>query len=133
MSKYMTKQREALLGFLAEHHDESFSARQIAESLNGDKISISAVYRNLSALEEDGKLRRVIKGGGREVFYQYADCEECKECLHLSCKKCGKTYHMSAQGADMLMNSVAAQEKFFIDKVGTVLYGVCEKCRNSRK
>lgn len=133
MSKYMTKQREVLLGFLAEHPDESFSARQIAKELKDDKISVSAVYRNLSALEEDGKLRRVMQGTGREVFYQYADCDVCKECLHLSCKMCGKTYHMSTKGADMLMNNVAAQEKFFIDKVETVLYGVCEKCKASQK
>ena len=133
MSKYMTKQREVLLGFLSEHPDESFSARQIAERLKDDKISVSAVYRNLSALEEDGKLRRVMQGTGREVFYQYADCDACKECLHLSCKKCGKTYHMSTQGADMLMNNVASQEKFFIDKVETVLYGICEKCKATQK
>ena len=59
MPKYMTKQRKALLSFLSAHADEKLSARQIAQTLSGEGISISAVYRNLSALEQEGKIRRV--------------------------------------------------------------------------
>lgn len=83
MPKYMTKQRKALLSFLSAHADEELSARQIAQTLSGEGISISAVYRNLSALEQEGKIRRVSKNGSREVFYQYTDCTACKNCLHL--------------------------------------------------
>ncbi len=128
MSKYMTKQREALLEFLRSHIDESFSAKQIADALKSEQISVSAVYRNLSALEAEGKLRRVVSGNGREVNYQYSDDEGCRECLHMSCKKCGKTFHMSADGAALLIGNVAMRENFRIDKVETVLYGVCENC-----
>lgn len=63
MPKYMTKQRKALLSFLSAHADEELSARQIAQTLSGEGISISAVYRNLSALEQEGKIRRVSKNG----------------------------------------------------------------------
>ena len=92
--KYMTKQRKALLRYLSQHADETLSAKQIEAALSGEGISISAVYRNLSELEREGKIRRVNQSGSREVFYQYTDGAHCRECLHLSCEKCGKTYHM---------------------------------------
>lgn len=130
MPKYMTKQRKILLEYLSLHADEKLSAKQMAEDLNSRGISASAVYRNLSDLEKEGKIRRVNQSGSREVFYQYTDGELCKDCLHLSCEKCGKTYHMNSQGAQMLVQNLAQSDDFTIDKANTVLYGVCRECRN---
>ena len=48
MSSYSTRQREALLAYLSRHPDELLSARQIADALADEKISLSAVYRNLA-------------------------------------------------------------------------------------
>lgn len=129
LPKYMTKQRKVLLSFLSQHADEEMSARQIEKALSGEGISISAVYRNLSELEKESKVRRVAKSGSREVFYQYTDCHECKECLHLSCEKCGRTYHMNMSCANMLIENLAQSDEFTIDKANTVLYGVCKACR----
>ncbi len=127
MPKYMTKQRRILIEYLSLHTDESMSANQIAEALS-DKISKSAVYRNLADMELEGKLRRVAETKSREAVYQYADSEKCHECLHLSCKKCGKTYHMGMNTADSLVESVSKKESFVIDKERTVLYGICKEC-----
>ena len=131
MPKYMTKQRKALLEYLSLHADEKLTARQIAADVSAEGISTSAVYRNLSELESEGKVRRVNQSGSREVFYQYTDGEHCKDCLHLSCEKCGKTYHMNMQGAQMLVQNLAQSDEFTIDKANTVLYGVCKECRNN--
>ncbi|MDO4882078.1 MAG: transcriptional repressor [Oscillospiraceae bacterium] len=131
MPKYMTKQRKALLAFLEQHADEELSAKIIESELGGMGVSISAVYRNLSDLEKEGKVRRVSKSGSREVYYLYTDAHKCRECLHLSCKKCGKTYHMNAECADMLINTLAQSDDFTIDKSETVLYGVCKDCKNN--
>ena len=65
MAKYLTRQRKRLLESLSEHTDEQISARQIAEDLAADQISISAVYRNISALEEEGLLKRSVREGTR--------------------------------------------------------------------
>ena len=65
MAKYLTRQRKRLLKYLSEHTDEQISARQIAEDLAADQISISAVYRNISALEEEGLLKRSVWEGTR--------------------------------------------------------------------
>ena len=127
MQTYMTQPRKRLLTYLKDHRDETFSARQISDKLS--EISVSAVYRNLSALEQDGAVRRVSKSGSREVFYQYLAAEECRSHLHLSCKRCGKTFHMDAKETEDLVERIAALDKFALDRSETVLYGVCENCQ----
>jgi Fur family ferric uptake transcriptional regulator len=124
----MTKQRKILTEYLSSRTDESISANQIAEAL-ADKISKSAVYRNLADMEAEGKLRRVATKGSREIIYQYVDEEKCHDCLHLSCKNCGKTYHMENTAAEKIINSVMKNEDFDIDKERTVLYGICKDCK----
>ena len=133
MANYSTKQRKLLLQYLHRHADEQLTVRQIGEALSDEAISTSAVYRNLAALEQAGEVRRLSKSGAREVFYQYAGAAHCKDCLHLSCKKCGKTYHMDADEAERLIRSVAVCDHFTIDKTDTVLYGVCKDCLDPKE
>ena len=129
MPKYATRQRKALIDFLSLHADEDLSARQISQALSEEGVSLSAVYRNLSELEEEGKIRRAPKGGSRDVFYRYTDASECKRHLHLSCTQCGKTFHMPAEATDSLIGRVAESAGFQIDRSSTVLYGLCEQCQ----
>lgn len=130
MPKYMTKQRKLLTDYLMQHIDENLSAGQIADALS-DTISKSAVYRNLADMENEGKLHRVMGGGSREVIYRFSGSHTCSQSLHLSCKKCGKTVHMQQQLADALVQSVAMNDDFSIDKGETVIYGVCSSCRKA--
>lgn len=131
MGKYMTKQRKAMLDFLSQHTDEAMSAKQIALICGEGKISVSAVYRNLSALEQDGIIKRISKAGSRESFFQYTAAPKCRDCLHLSCKCCGKTYHMNTAGTELLTRSLAENDGFSIDKSETILYGICTNCKNA--
>ena len=108
---------------------ERRSARQIAEDLAADQISISAVYRNISALEEEGLLKRSVREGTREVFYQYIASEACKDSLHLACRVCGKSIHLGEQEATQLIRGTLESTGFQIDKTETILYGVCADCR----
>lgn len=129
MSKYMTRQRKALLGCLCAHPDEQLSAQAIADALAGEEISLSAVYRNLSELEAEGKVRRSGRAGSREVYYQYIDADGCRGCLHLSCRECGRTFHLDPVCARRLVSEVQEAQGFAVDRSETVLYGVCERCR----
>ena len=126
MSKYMTRQRKALLAFLGAHADELLSAREIADALD---VSLSAVYRNLAALEHEGVLRRGGVNNSRESIYQYTGAAACRDCLHLSCTRCGRTFHMSAAGAERLQRDALRSDEFRIDRGETVLYGLCRECR----
>lgn len=128
MPKYATRQRKILTDYLLRHADEELSARNIAQALAEQGISISAVYRNLAQLEAEGKVRRLPRGGSRELYYRYTDADACKKHLHMSCSKCGKTYHMDIPATDMLIKSVAQDADFEIDSANTVLYGVCRDC-----
>ena len=132
MSKYVTKQRRVLLDYLTEHADETLSAGQIAQALSDREISVSAVYRNLAELEREGRLHRAA-GAGKEQSYRYSGAESCRGCLHLSCTRCGRTFHMGRADANRLVNAVAEAEGFALDRAETVLYGVCENCREGRK
>ncbi|MBQ8396991.1 MAG: transcriptional repressor [Clostridia bacterium] len=129
MPKYITKQRKAFLSYLELHPDEPLTAHQITEALQSENISVSAVYRNLCDLEAEGKIRRISRSGSREVYYQYTDADACKACLHLSCKKCGKTFHMGTPSTRLIVQNLAEAEEFAIDKTDTVIYGVCKDCQ----
>ena len=126
MQAYMTQPRKRLLTYLHSHADETLTAGQLAEEL--PEISVSAIYRNLSALERDGAVQKVVRSGSREVFYRYKEAEACRDHLHMSCKKCGKTFHMNEAETQALVEAVAKLDGFEIDRGDTVLYGVCEAC-----
>ena len=128
MSKYITKQRQALMDFFSAHPDEQISAKETLEHLGEDKISLSAIYRNLSALENEGLIKKFIKSGSRDVYYQYTGSEHCAGFLHLSCKKCGHTFHMNTEGAGKLETDIQNSDGFILDKTDTVIYGICKDC-----
>lgn len=132
MPQYATRQRKALLEYLRAHPDEILSARQIAQALEPEDVSLSAVYRNLAALESQGMLRRAPKDGGHEVYYRFTQSDACKQHLHLSCSQCGKTFHMDVPATDSLVEQVANAADFQVDRSNTVLYGVCSACKNEQ-
>lgn len=118
-----------MLDYFAEHKDESVSANQIAGELSGSGISLSAVYRNLSLLEQEGRVAKSSKGGSRKVFYRFTDADDCKMHIHLSCRSCGKTYHMDAPATENLVHNVEKNSDFSVDRSSSVLYGICGTCR----
>ncbi len=131
MNAYRTQPRKRLLEYLSAHADESLSAGQIASAL--PEISVSAVYRNLAALEQDGAGRQGTRTDSRERLYQCAAAGQCRRHLHLSCKRCGKTFHMNEAETEELVRSIAALDRFAVDRSETVLYGVCEDCQLCKK
>ncbi len=125
----MTRQRKILLAYLSEHADETLPTSQIVEALADEKISASAIYRNLAVLEQDGLLRRSSKPGSQELYYRFSGADTCRGQLHLSCVRCGKTVHMEKGEADALAQSLSDQDGFRLDRGSTVLYGICADCQ----
>lgn len=130
MAKYQTEQRKLLYTLFSNHPHEMFSAKKIKKLLESESVSISAVYRNLAELEAEGLVRRLAKSGGREAFYQYTGTDDCRDHIHLTCKKCGKTIHMATEDTDTLVESTSKHKNFIIDKTETVLFGICGACQN---
>lgn len=131
MKKYDTRQRDYLISFLNQHPDQLLSVRQIAQELCAQQISLSAVYRNLSQLEAEGLIRKSVKAGSRESYYQYVGAEDCHSHLHLSCTRCGKTFHMDAERTAQLTRAMSELEGFDLDILKTVLYGICQNCHRT--
>lgn len=130
MPDYATKQRRALLAFLQSHPDETLTAREIAAAMEREGISASAVYRNLAAQAAAGTIRRMPREGKGGTGFRYVGGDACKEHLHLSCTACGKTYHVPAALSASLVDEVAQDAGFQVDRAGTVLYGVCAACQH---
>ena len=128
MSKYLTRQRKILLDFFAENSDRQLTARQISDALQGSGVSLSAVYRNLAALEKEGELRRDVREGTRDAVYRYVGSDECRESIHLLCKCCGQSIHMKESDTEALLSGVLKNSGFRIDRTDTVLYGICDRC-----
>lgn len=126
---YTTKQRKALLQYLEQHPDERLTAHEIAAALQKENISLSAVYRNLAQLEAEEKVHRNVKNGARESCYQYVAAKSCQGALHMSCVKCGKTFHMENRNAALFAKHLQQQENFDLDIADTVLYGTCADCK----
>ena len=131
MKKYDTRQRDYLISFLKEHPDQLLSVRQIAQELCARQISLSAVYRNLSQLETEGLMRKSVKPGSRESYYQFVGAEDCRSHLHLSCTRCGKTFYMDAEHTAQLTHAMSELDGFDLDIFKTVLYGVCQNCHGT--
>ena len=129
---YMTAQRKLLFEFFSTHPDISITARELYTKLNKNgktKISISAVYRNLSILAKAGLILQVISNDNKEALYRYSPAETCEHRLHMTCLNCGKTYHISQKISEKLTEDVLNTDAFSIDEAQTTIYGRCKTCK----
>ncbi len=130
MTSYKTKQRGLLVEFFNTSPHISFSAQQISNHFQ-DMISPSAVYRNLSQLEADGKIRKISKQGSREIFYQFTEAKSCENQIHLVCEKCDKITHANTATSKDIVASLKNLENFAANKKTTIIYGICKKCNTN--
>lgn len=124
---YQTEQRKLLCDFFRAHPHERFSTKDIVAALPKGTISMSAIYRNLTAMAEDGTVDRSFRAGEREACYQYLQADECANAIHLVCTKCGKICHLSGKLQNTLAGLVK-EDGFRISTSKTMLYGVCKNC-----
>lgn len=131
MKDYRTGQRRQLLAFLEQHSDHPLPAEQIESMIRsgGGEISLSAIYRNLDRLVQDGLVRRLPAEDGRKALYQLIG-EECAGHLHMQCTGCGSVIHMDEKATRAMNRAAQACGDFSIDRRRTVLYGRCKNCRD---
>ncbi len=133
MPKYETRQRKELTAFLCENAHIPLSVADMANALRIKGISLSAIYRNLSDMEAEGKVQRIVNSSDKKVHYRYIGNANCENHLHLSCFKCGKTFHMGVPATNSLINEVMNKSDFMVDSANTMLYGVCKECTGGKK
>ena len=71
MKEYSTRQRKLLIDFFKQHCDEQLTVKEIAGFADiHDKISLSALYRNIDKMLLEGIIQKYAKENGREFVYQ---------------------------------------------------------------
>ncbi len=129
--KYITTQRKQLYEFLKENPHQYFTAKQIEEALleAGVEISISAIYRNLSALLKAGSIKKNAGKDSNETRYRFVDSDGCKNEIHITCSQCGKIFHMEHALTAYIQQQLVLQNDFQIELGKTVISGICSACR----
>ena len=125
---YNTRQRGEIEKYFVLHPDECLTVRQTADGLRGAglKVGDTTVYRVLTRLAEDGRLKRFISQGGG-AYYQY-NREGCRSHFHLKCLCCGRITHMQCDFMREMEKHISDSHDFQVDNSKTVIYGICSEC-----
>lgn len=127
---YKTKQRG-----LIEETLKNSSGHQTVDSMTqqltaaGFSVGRTTVYRNLEWLVKQGRAQKYSATAGDMACYQYlSDAAHCTEHFHLKCTACGKRIHIECDHINELAQHIAEHHGFQVDKLQTVLYGLCDEC-----
>jgi len=132
MADYMTVRRKKLWDFLCNNPDRQFTAKQIMEAIPDANISLSAIYRNLSYLEEKGLINRMAHEKSNEMCYQVVHVEGCENSIHMVCSQCGSISHMDALEADHMVGEIRIRDGFAVNRGKTMIYGTCRQCQEHK-
>ncbi len=124
MKEYNTKQKEMLLNFLKENGHSSYTSEEMLQALPG--MSKSTLYRLLGHLEEEGALRCSMKDRSRT--YSLIE-KECLRHLHLKCRKCGQSMHLSEEATAEIIRIIENEACFLAAAIDVEVTGLCRECR----
>lgn len=122
--KNYSRQREAILEVLRStdtHPTANWIYNKVRERI--PNISLGTVYRNLSALAENGDILSINVGDGFEHFDG-----DISPHAHLHCRCCNSI--TDAKLACDAISEAAEKLGFTLDNTVYVAYGVCSRCQN---
>ena len=132
LSRYNTKQNEAILSYLVSLGGKHTTAGQIAMHFEetGSPVGIATIYRNLDRLVESGSVGKYTLDGVSGACYQYllSEHEHSLNQVHLKCEECGSVLHLDCEVMQNIPGHVYEQHSFKINPMKTVLYGKCSRC-----
>jgi Fur family ferric uptake transcriptional regulator len=124
----MTRERSILVEEVFADH-EHFDAEQLIQRLarrtDGRRVSRSTIYRALTLLEEAGMLRKVARQDGRDVYehdFGYPRHD------HMICRKCQKLIEFRNTRVRELVEELAAEHGFRLERHRLEVYGLCSDC-----
>lgn len=119
-----SRQREKIYEYLlaATQHP---SAEMIHTALKAEipGLSLGTVYRNLSLLEELGRIRRVPALQGNERYDAI-----CQDHAHFICRCCGSIRDLPCADQQKLRETVSLEEGYELSKLDMLLTGICPRC-----
>lgn len=131
MAEYNTEQKKLLLDFLEKNHDSSYTIEEITNELKarGATVGKSTVYRLMTRLVEEKRVKRQLSDGSRKAIYRITLDSHCHNHLHLQCIKCGKVLHLDEEVSDKLLDTVKQINNFSVSEEDTILMGKCADCK----
>ena len=128
MIKYQTEQRKVLLSLFEQDSHRTYSAHDLLEAIPDAGISLSAIYRNLKALELQGVICKTNDPKQSEAQYHYINPQDCVGIIHLKCEICDQIYHLNQHISRMIFNFTEDDLGFKLNQAGAFLYGKCSNC-----
>lgn len=128
--RYNTGRRDEVIAFFSSAGGQAFTAEEVCHSLLTDGGGRSSIYRIISALVDEGLLKKLSDEKTRRVRYQYLGEKKCAEHLHLKCKKCGMLFHLDRSVSEKIFESLKSFDGFLLDP-GEVLSGCCRSCSDT--
>ncbi len=128
----MTGERLSLLKTVCDIEGH-FQPAHLQELLHrqGQKLSLTTVYRNLSLLVQAGIIRRTsieednTLGG---AWYEHIWDHEHHD--HLICSRCGKKVEFHYPAIEILQEALAKEHGFVLERHHLELVGICPDCQH---
>ncbi|NLT58884.1 MAG: transcriptional repressor [Clostridiales bacterium] len=127
---YSTRQREAILAYLASLGGQHITANQVALYFEraGSPIGLATIYRHLDRFVQSGKVRKHHLDGAPGACYQHIAGEHPHPQIQLKCEACGAVLHLHCSMLEEIPAHVYQAHSFQINPLKTVLYGKCPNC-----
>lgn len=126
---YQTRQRRAVLEFLARHGDRQFTVDELRAAMGEDAPGRSTAYRLLDRLVEEGVVRRFLPEGTHTAAFQATATGHCDAHLHLKCVTCGRLIHLDEAISDAVQSDLLRRAGFAVDDSRTTIFGTCADCQ----
>ncbi len=127
-NKKITKQRSIIVKKIFSLH-KHFSADELFKMLKKEYSGISraTVYRTLKVLVEMGFVEEREFGRGKK-YYEHIIGHDTHS--HFVCVRCGKIIEFKSKNIEQEIYKIADEIGFEVDKISTIVYGLCKQCRN---
>jgi len=123
--KRITPQRQLVLRVLAAF-DGHLDVQEIYERgrRKDSRLSLSTVYRTLSALKETGAVRELHLEGEQHHY----ELDKKKEHSHLVCLGCGRVIEVDSAAFERAAAAVCEDHGFRVTTAQVELTGYCARC-----
>ena len=131
---YNTKARRLILEFLELKQESTVSAADISEYLEkmGVTVNQATVYRCLNKLDDEKRLLKFTDEDTQKSVYRLiGEKNNCAEHIHIKCVKCGRLMHLECGFMHDIKKHLSESHGFELQCGGSILYSLCEKCRNN--
>ena len=134
--QYKTKQRDEIITFLQSVPGTHVTVHDICEHLKaqGCAIGTTTVYRQLERMVDEGLVSKYVIDASSPACFEYTGAVEHTPqtvCFHCKCVQCGRLIHLHCDALSNVRQHMLDEHGFALDLLRTVLYGVCEDCRQT--